>query len=128
MHYPCSAAASCSGAARRALPCPARHAARSRLPHPRPLFLSLPPWPQGYLDARTTEELLQFDLPAVVAAVRSFAVGGARAPRCAVVDGPTPASAGGDPAAADELVAWRGVTRESGRQQAWVSLLYAALE
>lgn len=83
---------------------------------------------QGYLDPRTKKELLSYDLPAIVAAVRSFAVGGAHAPRCAVVDGPTPASAGGDLAAADELVAWRGVTREAGRQQAYISLLYAALE
>lgn len=84
---------------------------------------------QDYLDPRTQEELRAFDLPAVVAAVRSFAVGGARAPRCAVIDGPTPASApGANDLAADELVAWRGVTRESGRQQAYVSLLYAALE
>ena len=89
------------------------------------------------MDARTTAELHSFDLAAVLAAVRSYAVGAARAPRCGVLDTTVPAGsedgAGGGQhphAGSDaEHSNYRGITRDNnGRQQYWIALLYASLE
>lgn len=93
--------------------------------------------PQDYVDERTARELRTFDLAAVLAAVRSYAVGGRRAPRCGIVDGPTPRPESPEqPDAAEEQAVvdrdergYRGITRDNnGRQAYWVALLYASLE
>lgn len=110
---------------------------------------------QEYMTDSTLDELRTFDLPTVLAAVRSFALGGPRAPRCGVVNRPTgangglehitgsgggrsgtarvPASRGGTGLAAayeeDENSNYRGITRDNnGRQQYWIALLYASLD
>jgi hypothetical protein len=93
------------------------------------------------------EELRTFSLAAVLAAARSFAIGGPRAPRCGGVNSPTAAgdttghaskrrrTANRTPiaavAAGDEggEHLYRGITRDNnGRQQWWIALLYAGLE
>lgn len=71
---------------------------------------------QEYLDEHTAHELRTYSLPAVVQAVRSFAVGGARAPACAAAD----------PGGAAEQSAYRGVTRDA--HGTFIALLYASLE
>ena len=38
------------------------------------------------MDEQTAAELRSFDLPSIVEAVKSYAVGGARAPTCGIVD------------------------------------------
>jgi hypothetical protein len=96
---------------------------------------------QEYTDDCTLRQLRSFDLPAVLAAVRSYAVDGRRAPNCGIVDasGPTaaptsqkaqqqpPPGPGNEPEG--EQCSYRGVTRDNnGRQQYWVALLYASLE
>ena len=89
--------------------------------------------PQDYMDPQTAAELRTFDLLAVLAAVRSFAIGGARAPACGVIDG-----GGSEDGASDgqahprddaDHVSFRGITRDNnGRHQYWIALLYASLE
>ncbi len=89
------------------------------------------------MDERTARELRAFDLAAGLAAVRSYALGGRRAPRCGIVAGPPPAPAPPEqPDAMQQQAAverdergYRGITRDNnGRQQYWVALLYASLE
>lgn len=98
-----------------------------------PILLSLP---QDYIDERTAQELRAFDLAAVLAAVRSYAFGGCRAPLCGIVDGPTPPVEHPELRDAPKQAVidrdehgYRGITRDNnGRQQYWIALLYASLE
>jgi hypothetical protein len=87
------------------------------------------------MDRQTAAELRSFDLMAVLAAVRSFAIGGARAPACGVIDSSGGGSEDGgsdDPAHPGDNadhVGFRGITRDNnGRHQYWIALLYASLE
>ena len=84
------------------------------------------------MDPQTASELRTFDLLAVLAAVRSFAIGGKRAPACGVLGG------GWEDGGSDDLAhpgddadhdSFRGITRDNnGRHQYWIALLYASLE
>jgi hypothetical protein len=86
------------------------------------------------MDPQTAAELRSFDLMAVLAAVRSFAIGGARAPACGVIE----SGGGSEDGGSDDLahpgdnadhVGFRGITRDNnGRHQYWIALLYASLE
>lgn len=71
------------------------HAWTLGAPRPPPP-LSLLPCLQEYTDEQTARDLRSHSLPAIVDAVRSFAVGGHRAPTCGVVEGEgrLPAAAG----------------------------------